>query len=64
MEAGCASGHLLCLGRLTNLEGVGGCPLLEPLSLGLGETGVIFLKGAGSHFGKRVCAGTGGALAV
>ena len=26
MEAGCASGDLLCLGRLTNLEGVGGLP--------------------------------------
>ena len=36
----------------------GGCPLLEPLSLSLGKTGVISLEGASSHFGKRVCAGT------
>lgn len=66
MEAGCAWGHLLCLFGKTDKPGAGGggCPLLEPLSLSLGKTGVISLEGAGSHFGKRVCAGTGGALAV
>lgn len=38
VEAGCASGHLLCLSGETDKPG-GGCLLLEPLSLG--ETGVI-----------------------